>query len=651
MFFVGIKSLLCILCVVVHYAAAQPAAIDSVKAKIGQATWDKMISRINNEVNKNLKERGIGHLLPQDKYCLTGYMYNQYFDWDLYFENIYQSYFGISNFNFTNLEYFFSVQKDDGFISRMFGYYGLHEHQHFKPFIAQTALLGARQSGNWDWIKSNYDAIKKYLDLWESYDSDGNGLSYWPGGADHSGMDNQWSRTVGRSQGVDLNCYLVREFQAMSLFAGRLGYTADKTTYAEKAETLKDKINQLLYDESRGLYYDRDENTNRLTIVRSISCFTPLWTEVASPEQAERLMTHLTDTGAFWLKYPVATYAKTEPDYNQNIPLPPCNWLGTTWIPTNYMIMHGLMKYGYTAVAKELAYKTLDMVLNANEEVFEFYNAETGAGTSERDLFFAWSILGFMFPIEAEMNYDPSTIDTVPLKSIGPMMGITYPEPFVVASSEDWQAENNLPHKVYDQDNSSYYASLNNPPMPQYLTFIWYTPQTFSKVTLKSNYCKRQAPTNWDIEVSDDGVSGWSKVASSGAVTWDYNSSTVESTTVSFPQVTGKMGMRIKINRANLSNGRFVVTEIGIDNEQSTEVTVHGNAPIGGHFTAKSFVMSGKRFVLPAGFNNQKSVLTVYSLRGRKLKMCRINRRVVDMEKDLELTKGVYIGSIRLINE
>ena len=98
--------------------------------------------------------------------------------------------------------------------------------------------------------------------------------------------------------------------------------------------------------------------------VKSAAGFLPLWAGIVSPRRAERLVKeHLTNPEEFWIEFPIACYAKTEPDYVQgDIRDWGCNWRGSTWIPTNYMIMHGLIDYGYADIARELARKTVELV-------------------------------------------------------------------------------------------------------------------------------------------------------------------------------------------------------------------------------------------------------------------------------------------------
>ena len=74
---------------------------------------------------------------------------------------------------------------------------------------------------------------------------------------------------------------------------------------------------------------------------------------------------HLTNQEEFWLAYPVASYANKAPDYYQGSHKE-CNWRGSTWAPTNYMIFQGLMRYGEVDVARELARRLFEMAVVKN---------------------------------------------------------------------------------------------------------------------------------------------------------------------------------------------------------------------------------------------------------------------------------------------
>lgn len=392
-------------------------ALGQFKETTGDHDLQGLSERLSG-VNNDIRKKGIVFDSLSMKELLTGYDYGQFYDWDLYFECIYQLYNGESKYCFSNLEAFLIRQEDDGFIKRSFGPYNYGEMHMFKPFIAQTALLGMHQTPNIDWLVDYYPKIVKYENCWyERYDKDKNNLCVWYN-ADHSGMDNQNSRVINGliDEGVDLNCYLYREFCALSELANILGKKEDKALFDQKAEMVKKAINELLWDEETGFYYDRLENTGKLNKVKGISGFTPLYAGIVPQNRAERMVKeHLLNEKEFWAKYPINTLAQNEAGYDQSGAQPPsghCNWNGTTWIPFNYMIFHGLLEYGYNDIAKELAYKTFDLVYRQNQFTREYYNSDTGEGYG-RNPFYGWSTLAYFMPLEYELKYNPTKIEKI----------------------------------------------------------------------------------------------------------------------------------------------------------------------------------------------------------------------------------------------
>jgi hypothetical protein len=81
------------------------------------------------------------------------------------------------------------------------------------------------------------------------------------------------------------------------------------------------------------------------------------------------------------------------------------------------MIFHGLLEYGYTDIAKQLAQKTFDLALTKNTTTREYYNAETGSGNGLNP-FWGWSALAYLMPLEYEMKYNPAEISSAPIKKI-----------------------------------------------------------------------------------------------------------------------------------------------------------------------------------------------------------------------------------------
>ena len=199
-------------------------AIQKVRNTIGENAWTRLKIRLG-EVNHDIRARGIRPYRDHTN-LVTGYSYSEFYDWDLYFENLYLSYYGESRYCRSNLEAFLDQQAECGFVARTLK--DPRYRQHFKPFLAQIALLGSKQTGSVNWLAGRYyQRLQKYLDYWFWFsDFDRNGLAVWDS-ADHSGMDNQVRRAgemhAMTVEGVDLNCYLLMELRAMAALAASSG--------------------------------------------------------------------------------------------------------------------------------------------------------------------------------------------------------------------------------------------------------------------------------------------------------------------------------------------------------------------------------------------------------------------------------------------
>ena len=190
---------------------------EGLKKIIGVEDYGKLSIRLA-DVNADIQNRGLHDFPNSQGKLLTGYEYGEFYDWDIYFENVYLSYYGVAKYNFTNLSVFLGRQEPSGFISRTLGVKYPKPRQMFKPFLAQIVVLGSKQNNDqYEWLRAtDYERLKKYLQYWFECDADHNGLPVW-NSSDASGMDNQISRAGSfdsfEDEGVDLACYLVRELK------------------------------------------------------------------------------------------------------------------------------------------------------------------------------------------------------------------------------------------------------------------------------------------------------------------------------------------------------------------------------------------------------------------------------------------------------
>jgi hypothetical protein len=367
----------------------------------------------------------------------SGYKYKTLYDWDQYFDTIVEIYMGWpSKYIKNGVIIFLDNEQQSGFIPRSVPADQWDVKEHAKPFLAQIAYLVYKTYGEKDWIltEPNFTRLKKYLDYWlNEMTIKKDGLSVWMSGP-HTGMDDQHERAGywedRQCEGVDLNCYLVLETLAFSKLARLAGKDDLAKKYENISEERKQTIRKLMWDDKDGFFYDRKADPqkplskmlweysqlNNLSAnqskipVKSIESFAVLWANVATPEQAKRIINeHLFNPREFWSTYPIAVLAKSEPWYStiENPADMGCNWRANVWMPTNYMVYHGLKSYGYNDLAAIVAKRTEELIAASGNR--EYYNSETGEGLGMNP-FWGWSLLGHFFELEENLSWDINSI-------------------------------------------------------------------------------------------------------------------------------------------------------------------------------------------------------------------------------------------------
>lgn len=285
-----------------------------------------------------------------------------------------------------------------------------------KPCLAQHALFVAEQNGEVEWLRDKYENVERFVLWYENNCKHESGLYFWLD--DFAiGVDNDpctFYRPDGSSASIFLNCLMYMELRAVAKLGGLLGLENKRSAYEEKAENLKQAIQEHCWDERDGLFYNVDINllpidlTQKLhsgcprhwsTLIQRIevwTCFMPMWANIATPEQAERMVKgHYLDERTFHAPYGVRTLSKMEKMYAILKSGNPSCWLGPIWGISNYMVFDGLVNYGYIKEAKELAQKTITMFgkdIEINGNMHEYYDPETGEGVNNPG-FQNWNLL------------------------------------------------------------------------------------------------------------------------------------------------------------------------------------------------------------------------------------------------------------------
>lgn len=157
----------------------------------------------------------------------------------------------------------------------------------------------------------------------------------------------------------------------------------ESTTYSssfwtEKAQNRKQIMNELCWNETKGMYFDYDFVNNQQHLFEAATTFYPLWAQLCSPEQAQKLVENVLPK--FKMKGGIAgSTPEMLAQVADNAPVRQWDY-PYGWAPHQMLIWQGLMHYGYTDVAQELVYRWLWLItqnaVDYNGTIPEKYDLE-----------------------------------------------------------------------------------------------------------------------------------------------------------------------------------------------------------------------------------------------------------------------------------
>ena len=270
-------------------------------------------------------------------------------------------------------------QREDGFISAMMNPYGRTDET--QPQVLSWGTWEVYQkTGDKAFLKECVDALDKYL-TWDmnNRDKNGNGLLEWHVEPEYtecksgeSGQDNSPRFEFDENMDAcDFTAFQIHDAEYLAKIYAELGDNANAEKWLSRCESMRKTLNELLWDEEDGTYYDR-LMSGKLTKVLTPSSFFPMFAGVPSKEQAAKMVKTLTNPDLLWTKVPLATVSKTHPMYGTDM------WRGGVWMNINYFVARGLQRYGYNELAKELIQKTLDTAFEWYKKtgvLYEFYDS------------------------------------------------------------------------------------------------------------------------------------------------------------------------------------------------------------------------------------------------------------------------------------
>ena len=137
-----------------------------------------------------------------------------------------------------------------------------------------------------------------------------------------------------------------------------------------------------LWDAYSSQYFSRNFVTHKLIHIPTIAALMPLYSGAISKERAEQIVGLLKDTQTFSAPFPVPSVPLDSPWFKSH-----GYWQGPTWINTNWLIIDGLHKYGFTEEAKSLTKSCIDLVRASG--MSEYFSPIDGSPSGAKN--FSWT--------------------------------------------------------------------------------------------------------------------------------------------------------------------------------------------------------------------------------------------------------------------
>jgi alpha,alpha-trehalase len=189
---------------------------------------------------------------------------------------------------------------------------------------------------------------------------------------------------------VDLNSLLYKYETDLKWIYNLSGNSVKVRKYSSMASKRKKKITDLMWAEKRGFFFDYNYRLKRRSKFYSLAGYSPMWAGIATEKQAKRMVRNLRK---FEYRGGLANTQKEgiskkfkQWDY-------PNGWANLHWI-----VIDGLMRYGYEKDARRIALKWLRMnkrIFERTHKFWEKYNVvrcspgKSGRYTSQSG--FGWS--------------------------------------------------------------------------------------------------------------------------------------------------------------------------------------------------------------------------------------------------------------------
>jgi alpha,alpha-trehalase len=185
---------------------------------------------------------------------------------------------------------------------------------------------------------------------------------------------------------ICLNSLLYKTEKDLEHISTLLGKADDAKKWSDRAALRRQNINKYLWDQERGQYFDYDFTTHTRSTYEYATTFYPLWTALASSDQAHAIMKNLNrfeNPGGLAMSR-VESQAQWDFPYG--------------WAPIHLLACEGMRRYGYNQDADRISYNFLTMVIENFERdhtIREKYDVASRTSVTHIAEGYAQNVVGF----------------------------------------------------------------------------------------------------------------------------------------------------------------------------------------------------------------------------------------------------------------
>ncbi|MBP3279841.1 MAG: hypothetical protein J6M44_12865 [Butyrivibrio sp.] len=281
---------------------------------------------------------------------------------------------------YNNQKIFMDHQRQDGRLPGSIEYADgklIPQYDKFQGFCFPAPALDVYYMTGKDpqYLEQLYEVLRKYDEyLWKVRDSDNDGcLESWcrfDTGEDNAlryGDAPDYWESDEPPRGYDTVPIASMDFMSYSYSAKKTMaeialIKGDKELYEKHrkdADDLKRRIREILWNEEKGAFYDRDNKHRQMDVLTHNNLRMMYWRSMSEADAKRFVKEHLLNKKEFWTKFPLPSVAISDPLYrNDEVN----NWSGQAQALTYQRAIPALENYGYYNLIPKLGAKLFEAI-------------------------------------------------------------------------------------------------------------------------------------------------------------------------------------------------------------------------------------------------------------------------------------------------